>query len=789
MAAPVYGSAGTVLSGASSATAAVPVPSGVATNDIIFVFLYLEANRTVTVPSGFTLLGGANQATTNQWTYVFWKRATGADSGTYSFTFTSTYRVAVALRVTGAVTTGSPIDAFSKNGETTSGASTPPVSLTTTGADRLLLWFGSDFSLGSWTPPSGFTERVDTGSEIGVASSTQAAAGSTGSVVGSSTGGNQQTAWLVAVQSNSVTPIASTDAAAGTEALSASSTTAGTDTAAGADTPAVLRASATTDTAAATDASALLRLSTSTDASAGAEALFVTAIDHRASTDTATGAESLYVDIPELLASSDPGTGVEALAVAATAASTDTAAGVEASTILRATASTDSAAGADVTVLLRISGVTDTATGADASAVTSLLTPSDAATGTEAIAILRISAVVDSGTGLDVTNSGPLAFDYALGTEDISIVEIAFTQVLPLVQRVLYDLVVVAMVPNSSGPPAYLEIDPIEWSALSWVNTLSQPQELSATCLVASVSPSVLLRLNNLEDLPTELWLFRNGRKVFAGPLLAWKTAGEQLQLEARGLLAYLQSMIVDSDLKYAGIDQHLIVKGLVDQWQALELGHLGIDTSEIAPSGVLRSIDYIAAEQHVVARRVEELGLLAGGFDADVEPTTRALQLWSPTKGTDRSTGEDAIILDSRNITQADLMCSVAPDDLASESYGTASVPGLDEPLVSKLSNAELRAKLGRRGVTRSFSNIGNQSDLDAANQAVLDARGRALIVPGTAVRVTPDSDLVDYGVGDTIGFDLRSPLGFTGSFRIRRQQVTVTASGGQENVDLQFV
>lgn len=204
MPAPAFGAAGTTLTATNSAAANVAVPASVAADHVILVHLYKENTAAVTPPSGFTELTTAPATTGNVQTFhTFWKRATGADSGTYNFTWTgSVLRQAVAVRYTGCITTGTPLEGFTGAGRSSNGTVTPGVSLTTTGPDRLIVWGGTSWEVdagGSWTPPSGYTERVDSPA-IGVATLTQAAAGSTGSITGTySPGSNYQTATLLAL--------------------------------------------------------------------------------------------------------------------------------------------------------------------------------------------------------------------------------------------------------------------------------------------------------------------------------------------------------------------------------------------------------------------------------------------------------------------------------------------------------------------------------------------------------------------------------------------------------------
>ncbi|MGD9749793.1 MAG: hypothetical protein AB7W59_02240, partial [Acidimicrobiia bacterium] len=134
---PAFGAAGTYLSAGSFGTsAAVPVPSGVAAGHVILVDLYVETSNAVTPPSGFTEIPtAASTMPSGQVHRQLWKRATGADAGTYTFTWIgSTHYDAVAVRYTGVVATGTPNDsgggAPASASRRSSSSTTPAVSLT-----------------------------------------------------------------------------------------------------------------------------------------------------------------------------------------------------------------------------------------------------------------------------------------------------------------------------------------------------------------------------------------------------------------------------------------------------------------------------------------------------------------------------------------------------------------------------------------------------------------------------------------------------------------------------------
>lgn len=682
-------------------------------------------------------------------------------------------------------------------------ATTAPAtpSITTTAANALLLTvYGTAEAAAGYaghTPPGGMLELVDhfpagTGRALHIAGEVIAVPGATGARTATVTGSAANyLSQAFAVAPTTDVPKTATDTAAGVETIALARISAVTDAATGADAAQVAAQTAVTDSATGSETVALTQARAVTDSASGSETVALTAITYKTVSDSATGSETVAVDIPELLYTADSAVGSDSASLAAVAALLDSATGSEALALARTTAVADAAAGSDAVAVKRISTIADTAAGSDA--VTSLARTSDdtdTAVGSESIVIVRFSAVTDLAVGSDTAIAGPRVTDSATGSETVEVIVIPVASQTGQAQRsiVTYKLVVVARIPQVVGPPAFIEVDPLEWTTLTWATTLSKPQELTVTCPVTSITESVAQRLRAPDRLPTELWLLRDGQKVFAGPLMGGRRSGDTVTLNASGLLAYLHFMIVVADKRFDQQDQFAMAAWLVDQWQVLEHGHFGIDTSSVGVSGRLRDGSYIRNEIHNVGRRIEELGQRADGFDTEVDPESRKLQLWYPSKGVDRSSGGDAVVFDERNITSAEVMFSIAPGDLASEGFGTGASSGADTSLWSAQANLELRATFGRAAVTGSWSDVSEQSTLDDHTRSLLDARDQVFMVPGPNTRVTPDADLSAYAEGDTVAYQLDSTLGVAGAFRIRRRVVQVAATG-LESVDLEFV
>lgn len=206
MAPPAYAASGTYLNGDNQTSAVLAIPSGTVANSLLIAVLFLGDVPTA-LPSctGWTHVEGSTVVLDNSTDHnmaVMWHRATGSESGTYTFTWTgSPWRAGQMHRYEGAATSGTPFDSPTSTAVSSGGTSTSPsVTITTAGADRLLLHAMSNWSGGTYTAPTGFTKRQqgDFGLET-ISDKSQAAAGSTGGITGTCTGGGFMSALLAAM--------------------------------------------------------------------------------------------------------------------------------------------------------------------------------------------------------------------------------------------------------------------------------------------------------------------------------------------------------------------------------------------------------------------------------------------------------------------------------------------------------------------------------------------------------------------------------------------------------------
>lgn len=338
--------------------------------------------------------------------------------------------------------------------------------------------------------------------------------------------------------------------------------------------------------------------------------------------------------------------------------------------------------------------------------------------------------------------------------------------------------------PNTSAAPTLTELGPVVASDLSWSEELTREGAASASTvpetLDQDIIDSITEILNNDDTVDgLELWIYRGATLVFQGPIV-----GIQVQQDgtwtfvARGLLYYLRYFFLRevATLAFSGVDQHLIGQTLVDDWQSLDHGNFGIDTSGISTSGTTRDRTYTAGDN--VYQRLIELAEVDGGFDVWFSDR----QLMFGTKGTDLT---GSVVLDRRGISNSGIAVSLAAGDLASEAYGTNTD---ESPLTSELSNTALRESFGRAGISASFDGVTVQATLDDHTQALLDARTRPFVSASPELIPVDGAGVTDFDTGDTVAFGPRIGIpDVVLERRVLKKSVSV-GDDGNESINVEF-
>lgn len=203
----------TSASGANLSSLAIGKPAGVVAGDLLIARIAGRNNvdAVVTPPAGWTLLR-SDQSASQLKSWVLWKVAGSSEPGSYAFGISIASNAAGTIMAFSGADPQNPIDASSgqKNGNT---ATFTAPAVTTTVADGVAVWFGSQIWTGSAcpadgiTPPTGFTEPSDTclvststGLLVDAAYKSLGAAGAQPAWIGSSAFPNTNTAQVVTIR-------------------------------------------------------------------------------------------------------------------------------------------------------------------------------------------------------------------------------------------------------------------------------------------------------------------------------------------------------------------------------------------------------------------------------------------------------------------------------------------------------------------------------------------------------------------------------------------------------------
>ena len=224
-----------------------------------------------------------------------------------------------------------------------------------------------------------------------------------------------------------------------------------------------------------------------------------------------------------------------------------------------------------------------------------------------------------------------------------------------------YEINVVARTPAESLGPTLELVDRINvHERIYWADELAGPGAATVSADVSRISDSIGERFADLAKTPCELWVYREGQIVHAGPIIGLQTQGNTLTIISQGVLYYLRYMYIDNTYpsqQGTQLNPFKIVKDLIDNWQDEPYGNFGIKTFHIGrpantPQGtggsqltsvgegsttydgipwmtdeknkkILRTVSYLGDELREVYAEVEALTLSEDSFDYWIDHST----------------------------------------------------------------------------------------------------------------------------------------------------------------------
>lgn len=169
-----------VSPGASSTTIVIVKPVGLTAGNMMVAAIFFNGNGTITPPSGFALISGAdlNWGGNPSNVEAYWKVADAGDAAASNFTFTvsggATENIGAMLRLTGADTTSAAFDTPTTDTATSGSADTTanPAAHTFVDENQLLVLIAGSPSANTWSQSVAgsnqtLTERVDINTTAG----------------------------------------------------------------------------------------------------------------------------------------------------------------------------------------------------------------------------------------------------------------------------------------------------------------------------------------------------------------------------------------------------------------------------------------------------------------------------------------------------------------------------------------------------------------------------------------------------------------------------------------------
>lgn len=348
-----------------------------------------------------------------------------------------------------------------------------------------------------------------------------------------------------------------------------------------------------------------------------------------------------------------------------------------------------------------------------------------------------------------------------------------------------YEVVLVSRTPASSGDPAFVEVCAIKYTGLSYEDEAGAPGRLDVGVQLSTLPEAAKARLRDLIAYPCEVWIHRDAERVFAGPLTSWAIQGRAITLYGPGLLGYLPYWIIDEDQTFDGDDQATIVADLIDLFQARSYGSFGLDTGGLSPTGVTRDLTLLGREGRGCLAVVQGMGERENGFELSIDHASRAVTMWTPRRGIDRS---DEIYLDRRNIGSPEVFASVAPGQIATDILGTSSSSD-GAALTSSSSNTTARTTFGRAQVARSWQDVSAQTTLNDHTSRVADDLSAMRLSVSPRLVPVEGAGPTDFDAGDLVTYDYDAGLGqITTTQRVRTKRVAVSDKG-REELSVRFI
>lgn len=348
--------------------------------------------------------------------------------------------------------------------------------------------------------------------------------------------------------------------------------------------------------------------------------------------------------------------------------------------------------------------------------------------------------------------------------------------------RSSYNVVSVRRTPQASGVPVYLELGPLYPTSFTIMDHKHMmASEATFNVGMRTLDPDTKTALRDLAAQPLEVWVYRDGTRIFAGPVTGGTVHNDNVVLQCRGRLFYLAYMYVTADKSWTATDLFTIGKELVDDWQTLTYGHFGLLTASIGTLGTTRNWEIPGATEFPQVGEMLRT-LSAGSFDIWENASNGNLE-FAASRGTDLSTS----VVIERGVTDSSAGFALGPGILASEVFAAGTTP---TTLLTDTTSqdAAVRASFGRAGVAVTFDPVSDANHLGDLADALLSTVDHVYWQPGGELYEVPEATFEDVAPGNRVEYSYDAGLGkVTLTPRIQKRQLSVEQDG-KERIYVEF-
>jgi hypothetical protein len=319
-----------------------------------------------------------------------------------------------------------------------------------------------------------------------------------------------------------------------------------------------------------------------------------------------------------------------------------------------------------------------------------------------------------------------------------------------------------------------------------------------------------------LVPLATDVHVVRDRRPILTGRLGRavddFGPSGHTRSYTVGSTIGLLDRRIwhTEPSTEFTHAEQATIVKALVDAAQAQPGGNLGIDTTQLAATGVTTS--RTVAGRAVIGSELRTLSSggspAAGqpGFDYDITPgwTNRTLQLWAPSRGVDRgvrlewyggtrprgnllasltrtlepSSFANSVGVSGGSVTKTSAFVATNPDTGASQIYTSTTTTPLDPVYLA--ADDVATAATGRWEAAAAYPDVTTLAELQA--DAAAQLLQLAEVVPTYTATLRPNAWGGPEHIfkGDVVTVAIRSgPLAEEVQLRVSDLKLDIDANG----------